>query len=46
MIKVRNKNGISYIISENELKKYINKGFDQVKEEVKPEVKKTKKEEK
>ena len=43
MIKVRNKHGISYIISENELKKYINKGFEEVKaKEVKPKVEKEK----
>lgn len=45
MIKVINKSGIAYIIPEHKLKEYINKGFKEVKE-VKPEVKKAKKEEK
>ena len=31
MIKVRNKNGICYIIPESKLKEYINKGFEEVK---------------
>ena len=45
MIKVRNKNGISYIIHEDELKKYVIKGFEEVKAKAKPEKEENKKEE-